>query len=825
MKKLVLYFLLMLYPIQFAIGQNDILNSKGIHSLGLSESKENLKLLKKLYKHYALKDPTKAHAYVIKALELAEHIKDKSEVQELYQQMGEIYRASGNYSLSIEYFFRSLALLKELKNTIGVIYTYNDIGNCYFELNDYAKALKYYRMGIAIGKLSPQYGLALAVSLNNEGLFFTQKENFMAALENHKKGLELRKKSADISLLIHSYKSIAIDYISLQKPDSAAYYLELASESCSKSADSIVLASIFEIKGELYALTREYSKSDSCFTRTKNIFEKEKAYSSLAKMYLHWSEVYLGKKDFVKAEILVNYAIDNAKIAKSDPLLSDAYSVYIKLLKETKQYDLAFSFYQKLAKMKDEILTRQMQQAFELAKSQDEIYKLDNQISMARMEQSKADEKIKAQSFRLWVLVVIILIVSIFAGFSLRFTIIQKRKNRELKMANIRVENALKAKSDFLSNMSHEIRTPMNGIVGFTDLLLSEKLRPKEKEFVQSIKFSANNLMVIINDILDYSKIEAGKLSLVKSDFDLHALIKELSRTYYIQSKAKGLHFELLLNENVPQLIHGDPVRMFQIIGNLLNNAIKFTTDGSIHFTVNCDPEQKKLLFSINDTGIGISPDKQKYIFEKFTQAEENITRIFGGSGLGLPIAKKLSELMNGDILIESTIGKGSQFTLILNEFEPQSIIKLPTHPALSTEEPKVLNSPPTTKKSVLSVDDNSLNQKIIGLILKSLGYEVDFAMSGQEALESIKNNSYEFILMDFHMPGLDGFETTRLIRSNENKSIATVPVIGISADVFENAKQSALSAGMDGIVHKPIKKEELIAITSQILKKTISIG
>ena len=264
---------------------------------------------------------------------------------------------------------------------------------------------------------------------------------------------------------------------------------------------------------------------------------------------------------------------------------------------------------------------------------------------------------------------------------------------------------------------------------------------------------------------------------------------------------------------------------MFQVIGNLLNNAIKFTTDGSIHFTVNCNTEQKKLLFSIKDTGIGISPDKLKYIFEKFTQAEENITRIFGGSGLGLPIAKKLSELMNGDILIESTIGKGSQFTLILNEFEPQSIIKLPTHPALSTEEPEVLNSPPTTKKSVLSVDDNSLNQKIIGLILKSLGYEVDFAMSGQEALESIKNNSYEFILMDFHMPGLDGFETTRLIRSNENKSIAKVPVIGISADVFENAKQSALSAGMDSILHKPIKKEELIAVTSQILKKTISIG
>jgi signal transduction histidine kinase/ActR/RegA family two-component response regulator len=823
MKKRILFFLLFLCTNWIALSQGVEEDTEFMENHNPTDIRENIKLLKNLYNHYALKDPAKAHGYVIKALDLAERINDKNEVQQLYHHMGEIYRASGNYSLSIEYFLRSLAIIKEMKSIDAEIYTYNDIGNCYYEINDFDRALEYYRKGIKLGKTSPKYRFSLAVSLNNEGLVHIQKENYRAALENHKMGLELRQGSKDNSLLAHSYKSIGIDYIRLNIPDSAEVCLNKANEYNLKIGDSLQLANVYSIKGELYALTGNYPKSDSCFSFSKAYYEKERAYAPLAKMYLRWAEIYKDKKDYSRAESLSNQATDNAKIAKSDPLISATYNNLIDIFKKTGRSELAFSYFQKLADMKDDILIRQMQQAFELATSQDEIHKLDKQISAAKMDKSKADGKIKEQSFRLRVMLAIMLIVGIFAFLSLRFTVVQKKRNKELKLANIRAENALKAKSDFLSNMSHEIRTPMNGIVGFTDLLMAENLGQKEKEFVQSIKFSADNLMVIVNDILDYSKIEAGKLSLLKTDFNIHALIKELSRNHYIQSKAKGLHFELNLDEKVPHMIKGDPVRMFQILGNLLNNAIKFTTEGNIKFTICYSNDGKKMLFSVKDSGIGISPEKQKYIFEKFTQAEENITRIFGGSGLGLPIAKKLAELMNGDILVSSVIGQGSEFTLVLHDFESNKVVVPVPEVKIMEEKSRVLTMPLAKNRKVLSVDDNTINQKIIGLMLKSLGYEVEHAMGGQEALDLIDKNHYLFILMDFHMPGMDGFETTQRIRKLENSAKANAPILGVSADVFENARNSALSAGMNAILHKPIKKDDLANLVAEIMEKANS--
>ncbi|MBX7183189.1 MAG: tetratricopeptide repeat protein [Bacteroidia bacterium] len=822
MRKAILFYFLLLFCNYYALSQpgQEETDFSGIQNP--KDIRENIKLLKNLYNHYAFKDPAKAHSYVLKAIDLAEKIHDKSEVQQLYHHMGEIYRANGNYSLAIEYFLRSLSIIKELKMVDAEIFAYNDIGNCYFEINDFDHALVYYQKGILLGKKSPKYRFALAVSLNNEGLVFTQNGDYQMALANHLKGLELRKGSNDFSLLAHSYKSIGIDYTMLNVYDSAEYFLNKSIESNYKIGDSLQLSTVNSLKGELYTINGQFAKADSCFLSAESYFKRQRAYSPLAKMYLRWAESLVKKQQYPKAETLFGFAIENAKIAKADPLISAAYQGLISLLQKTGRNDQAFEHYKKLVEMKDGILTRQMQQAFDLATSQDEIHKLDKQISAAKLDKSKADDKIKAQSFRLRVMLGVSLVGILVFILMLWTALVLRKQNKGLKIATTRAENALKAKSDFLSNMSHEIRTPMNGIVGFTDLLLSENLGIKEREFVQSIKFSADNLMVIINDILDYSKIEAGKLSLEKADFNLHALIKELSRNYHIQSKAKGLHFELKMDDNVPTMIKGDPVRMFQILGNLLNNAIKFTTEGNIYFSIKIDADGKQLSFSVKDSGIGIAPEKQKYIFEKFTQAEENITRIFGGSGLGLPIAKKLAELMEGDILVHSIIGQGSEFTLVIRNFHSEkAIVPVPSaEPKILEEKPKVLTMPTAKNNKVLSVDDNSVNQKIIGLMLKGLGYEVDFAMGGKEALDYIEKNNYLFILMDFHMPEMDGFETTRIIRALNSESKSKTPIMGVSADVFENAKNSAISSGMNAILHKPIKKDDLANLVTEILEK-----
>ena len=390
-----------------------------------------------------------------------------------------------------------------------------------------------------------------------------------------------------------------------------------------------------------------------------------------------------------------------------------------------------------------------------------------------------------------------------------------KTYEERLKKEKMSAEEANKLKSQFLANMSHEIRTPMNAIVGFTDILLTIKINNEQKEYLQMIRNSSSYLLDIINDILDYSKIEAGKIVIEQTNFSLYNLIESIIKTLSLQALKKSLTLSYEIDKNIPDSIIGDPIRLRQILINLCGNAIKFTEDGSVK--INCylsekDDEKIILKFAISDTGIGISKEKQSKLFNVFTQADISTTRKYGGTGLGLVISKSLVELMQGKIWFESKDNQGTTFYFTISLKIGKKMRELDNIEELEeVKEVKAINKSPAKEKYIiLLVEDNEVNQKLAFFLLTKLGYQVDIANNGIEALKKIEEKEYSIILMDMLMPEMDGIEASKKIREKEKLTNKHIPIIALTANAFAEDKEKCIEAGMDDFISKPIKKEEL---------------
>jgi signal transduction histidine kinase/HPt (histidine-containing phosphotransfer) domain-containing protein len=428
-----------------------------------------------------------------------------------------------------------------------------------------------------------------------------------------------------------------------------------------------------------------------------------------------------------------------------------------------------------------------------------------------------------------------------------------ERKLVELELEHARdaALESVRLKSEFLANMSHEIRTPMNVIIGTAELALETQLDNQQTRYINAIALAAESLLVIIDDILDFSKIEAGKLSFETIDFDLRVTVQSVIELMAERIRAKELDITLLFDADVPAKLRGDPTRLRQVLTNLLGNAVKFTERGKVEIRISKESERDErvtIRFDIQDTGIGISEDDQRTLFAPFVQADGSVTRRYGGTGLGLAIAKQLAEMMGGTLSLTSEPGYGSTFSCTATFIKqahaepaaqpgpqlgdvnlidmrmqrggvsPVSLTKTAELTGISV--PVTLHSVTQTQvsfdRSVLLVDDNEVNQTVASDQLARLGYKVDLAGNGQEALDALALKSYDVVLMDCGMPVMDGYTATAKIRKRESGSEHT-PIVAMTAHAMNGDREKCLAAGMDAYLAKPVKRKMLEAILATL--------
>jgi signal transduction histidine kinase/ActR/RegA family two-component response regulator len=386
---------------------------------------------------------------------------------------------------------------------------------------------------------------------------------------------------------------------------------------------------------------------------------------------------------------------------------------------------------------------------------------------------------------------------------------IEKAKQLEAELIQARdvAEKAAMAKSQFLSVMSHEIRTPMNAVIGFTHLLIHQDPKPEQMEFLNFLKFSAENLLVLINDILDFNKIEAGRIEFESVDFSIIELITNIRLALLQKANERDIKIKLMLDQDLPGAVIGDPVRIGQILTNLISNAVKFTNSGKVTVTAilaKSDKDSSTIDFEVEDTGIGIQPEKLANIFESFSQASSDTTRKYGGSGLGLTITKRLLQLLGSDIFVESKFGKGSKFYFSLTFKNSNRQLTI----SGNSDEFYTLQSLKGTK--ILIAEDNQINVVLAKEFMKQWEIECDVAENGEIALMLVQTNNYDMVLMDLQMPEMDGYQTTLAIRDLPGSKYKNLPIIALTASAMLDIQDKAFTVGMNDYVSKPFNPNEL---------------
>lgn len=751
-----------------------------------------------------------------------------------------LYNIAKNYRYiapdsSIYFGKQAIALDAKLGNiTSGILLTnvYLAVGAGYKELNNHNQSLNYYLQALEVAEKSKDSRM-IGMALFYIGSHYQYNEQYTKALEYINKALPIFKSINDSLRITETVVQLGIINKELGNFEQAEKNIK-AGYDFAKRNNKILLQSI--ALGQLSLLRSKQGRHQEAIQYLLENRENLEETNAMADYYWMTGNEYLALKDYHKA--LDNY-LEGLPIAIEDSLphiIADYYDMMSEAYAGIKDFDKAYSYARQSMLMKDTIYDVEKQDQLIEMQTQYESNKKDKEINLLNKDKQLKEEEASHQKLIRNISIASLVLVLMFLFLLLNRYYIKKRtaeqleeKNKLIEKEKDRAEQSEKFKSQFLANMSHEIRTPMNAVIGMSNLMEDTRLDEKQRRYLNAIKNSSENLLVIINDVLDLSKLEAGRMELEKTPFRLDDVLNTVHTTLRYKAEEKGLHFTISKDKNVSNYLIGDPSRLVQVLLNLAGNAIKFTEKGVVELKVQSSNfidenntktlnlEHQTLNFSISDTGVGIPKEKLSTIFEAFKQASEGTSRKYGGTGLGLSISQQIIQLHGSHIEVESQQGKGSVFSFTLKY-------------GIATEEQfekvnykhEVENFDFLKGTKILLAEDNVYNQEVAvqSLIRWVNNLQIDIAEDGKRVLELLSKNNYDVILMDVQMPGMDGYEATKHIRKDFSDDKKNIPIIALTASATREEINAGFDAGMNAYIAKPFKPSELLMKIAEQLNK-----
>lgn len=747
----------------------------------LSEAKADTAkviLLARLGFEYAFIDLDSSRQYCNEGIQIAKQIGFIKGQANAVNSLAISYDVEGNHKVSLGYFLEALDLYEEINFKEGSARIYNNCGMVYQNLGEIAKSLEFHNRSL---QLEIEFGdsVGIAYSMIHIASISLEQQDYVQANEMYSSSLLILKTLNDEAGLSHVYLGL----------------------------------------GEMYFYQKKINMSLTHLTRALDLFKTQEDKKGVSEAYLLMGKASILSSDLEGAENQLLMALKISEDLDAGNIISEALLNIAVLYKTLERYKESIQFYERYLVLQDSIGSGELAKNINEIQSKYDFEKQEQEIVLLSTEKEYQTNLRNVVIAVLVVTSVLLFILFRMNSFKSKALKILKSKNEEIKHKNTLIEgekkNALDAaqvKSDFLSVMSHEIRTPMNAIIGTAHLLLLKDPKPDQMENLHILKYSADNLLVLINDILDLTKLESDKLTVESAPFSLTNLTQGMLGIYKNEAHSRGIQFELTVAKEIPNQLIGDPGRLSQVLNNLISNAMKFTEKGFVRvYVMMLDLKENKvdLKFMVEDTGIGIEAEKIDLIFEKFSQADSNTTRKYGGTGLGLSITKHILDHLGSQIYLESKVGTGSKFSFELS-FDLQA-----KNGTRILEDNKVERINDIKGKKVLVVDDNKANLLIAKGILNNWGVDYTLAESGKQALIELSKSNFDLILLDLRMPDMDGYEVTQKVRALEGAH-ANIPIVALSATVSERIKDKVLQNGMNDYLAKPFDPEKLLDIIYQ---------
>ena len=789
-------------------------------------------MLQRLAHEYIDIDAKKAYAFGLQAVTLAKQINDVDCHVAALSELAILDRNSGNYSKALTTLKEAIKIAETINDTISISKCFIAVGDVYSTLLNYDKAIKYYEEVLVLNHSKKNLQVITSLSrignrLMDKGREANDTTFMLAAINSYLKAKDVASAIDNRKQYINAYVSLADAYNIFGKVSNNTHHLY---ESLNYSMLSLQLAQASDLKssqgisylnlGEVYLSLNKTVKAIHYFEMAEKTYVPLGSKSWLLNTYELMSKTYYAMRVYDKA---IEYANKSIVLARQQQLakhLRDDYLLLAELYTKQQKYEEACDYYKLHNDYKDSVINETTSFNISRVQAELDIQKKDQEIALLTKNTQAQNQEINANKNQRNYLIILLAVIFIILLVVLFLYRERKKAALEILKAKELAEKAKEAQEQFLANTSHEIRTPMNGIIGMTNHLIETPLNSEQQEYINAIKESSNNLLSIINELLDLSKIMAKKIVFDKQPFDLEIMVKNLVHLLEFRTIEKNIQLKFHIDDSIPEIIIGDVIRLKQILLNLVENSVKFTHNGEIEIKVellNETEQSVQLQFSVRDTGIGIPANKLNAIFENFTQVNAKTTRKYGGTGLGLSICKQLVEQQGGTISVKSQLKVGSTFSFILafNKTKDKTI-------SIDNSLNLISSAPIANLKGIcaLVVDDNKINQRVALLTLQKWNVNVVLADSAEQAYKILSEQNIDLILMDITMPDIDGFEATKFIRTHFDEPKNNLPIIAMTAAAFIGDKEKCLSAGMNDYISKPFAAEDLLEKIKQFISE-----